>query len=441
MGNRIIYKSRFLQAALIFFMSLVSQALAGTYYVTNNGNASWSACTDINTPCSPATAMNNVRAGDTVYFRGGDYYPPDVSDPSTPSWYPRSSGTAAQPISIMAYPGETPTVYQPLGTSSNGGLGAAFNGYIIFDGFKFIKRKNLTENYLWHCYETSHITIRNSEFVGLDAQDYHNHVGVANNNCNYLYVYNNVFRNFTNAGAPQSNIGATWFFSTDHVWVYNNDFINCSNGIQTKVNMSYVYAYNNFFYNVYQPFHWQQQTTGVTDFHIYNNIAVLPSGGAFLYAADPVNPFYVNNVYNNTIYCTSACTGFLIGNSNTRNLNVWNNIIFGAGGTTVFASIPSGVGVPEYMNYNDYYLLGSGNWAFNSTSYSSIDAWRTTTRFELNSVTSDPQFINPGGRNAVDYKRRSYTANGRSGAYASVMGAYVTGNEKIGALPKPKNLR
>lgn len=431
----------FIVAAALIYAFCPEGAYAAVYYVTPNGNAAWPACTNINTPCSPGSAMTNVREGDTVYFRGGDYYPPDVSDPSTPSWYPRRSGTPTQPITITAYPGETPVIYQPLGASSNGGMGAAFYGYIVFDGFRFIKRKTLTETYLWHCYETDHVTIRNSEFIGLQAQDGHNHVGVANVHCNYLYVYNNVFRDFTNSGAPESNVGATWFFSEDHVWVYNNDFINCSNGIQTKLAMAHIYAYNNFFYNVYQPFHWQQQSSTVTDFHIYNNVAVVPSGGTFLYAADPAGVYYVNNVYNNTIYCMSSCEGFLLGNNNTRNFNAWNNIIYGAGGTTTFARVPSGAGVPEYMNYNDYFRAGSASWIRDSTSYSSIDSWRTATGFETNTLTTDPQFVNPGGRNAADYKRSSYPANGRGGAYSSVMGAYITGNERIGALPRPRNLR
>jgi len=430
-----------LLVVIVLIMSLSWSAYAAIHYVAPNGSATWAASTNINTPCAPAIAMSNAAAGDTVYFRGGDYYPPDVSDPSFPSWYPRHAGTAAQPIIIIGYPGETPVIYQPLGANSNSGLGAVYNGYIIFDSFKFVKRKTLSETYLWYCSETDHITIRNSEFIGLQAQDTQNQVGVANGNCNYVYVYNNVFRDFTNVGAPQSNIGATWFFSENHAWVYNNDFINCSNGIQTKVNMSNMYAYNNFFYNVYQPFHWQQETAGDSEFHIYNNIAVLPSGGAFLYAADPVNPYYGNNVYNNTIFCTSSCEGFLLGNNNTRNFHAWNNIIYGAGGTTTFAHVPSGAGVPEYMNYNNLYTAGSRNWIRDSTLYTSIESWRTATGFEANSVTTNPQFVNPGGSNAADYKRSSYPANGRGGSYASVMGAYITGNERIGALPRPRNLR
>ena len=43
------------------------------YYVSVDGTASWSECTNINTPCSISTANSNVSAGDTVYLRGGTY--------------------------------------------------------------------------------------------------------------------------------------------------------------------------------------------------------------------------------------------------------------------------------------------------------------------------------------------------------------------------------
>lgn len=100
----------------------------------------------------------------------------------------------------------------------------------------------------------------------------------------------------------------------------------------------------------------------------------------------------------------------------------------------------SGAGIPEYLNYNDYYTTGTANWRFNADIFTTFGSWKTTL-FDANSMTSDPQFINPGGTHAADYKRASYPANGRGGAYAPVMGAYMNGDKRIGHLPPPTNLR
>jgi hypothetical protein len=87
--------------------------------------------------------------------------------------------------------------------------------------------------------------------------------------------------------------------------------------------------------------------------------------------------------------------------------------------------------LPAYSDYNGF----SGNSVWNmdwSTDYASLGNWRAATTYDDNSVTTDPGFVNAGGTAAADYKRTSYTANGRGGSYALVMGAYITGNELIG---------
>jgi hypothetical protein len=445
-------------------------ALAGTYFVSPVGSAAWPACANINTPCSADTAMENVAAGDVVYFRGGDYYPPAVADPSFPTWYPHASGTASQPIVLMAYPGETPIIHQPAQTGNSqwgaAGIGVGQHDWIIWDGFRLIKTSQIEASSLYQCYMGNNNTIRNSEFIGRPALDSTNQVGIIISNCKETYIYNNVFRDF-NGGSIEpngtnENTGGMWLFSDDHAYVYNNNFYNSGNGIQTKDRFSYIYAHANFFINVIRPFHWQQQWTPNTEhpdyvrgFYIYNNIAVLPSGGTFLYAFGPYAKFYDNAVYNNTVYCQSSCKGLFQSNDNMLNFNVWNNIIYGAAGTTTFAHIQSGLGVPEYLNNNNYYTAGTADWRwgfldvtnniFSYTAYSTIEAWRSawiSTGFDADSLIDDPQFVNRGGTHAADYKRLSYPENGRGGtSYSPVMGAYRTGNERIGYLPLPKNLR
>jgi len=87
---------------LLIQFFLINTLLAQTYYVSPSGNASWSAATDINTPCSLSTANDNVSAGDTLLLRGGTY---------TTTLNPDGgSGTATESMVFMNYPGETPII-------------------------------------------------------------------------------------------------------------------------------------------------------------------------------------------------------------------------------------------------------------------------------------------------------------------------------------------
>lgn len=429
-----------LATAALAFASPAS--FAGTYYVSPGGTAAWPACADRSTPCSPPTAMENVVAGDVVYFRGGDYYPPDLADPSFPSWYPHASGTPELPILLIAHPGEVPTIHQPTGLTSASGIGAAQHDHAIWDGFRLIKRSRLGASSLYRCYMGNNNTIRNSEFIGNEGLDPLNQVGLMVNHCTETYVYNNVFRSFTGVGGV--NAGAMWLFENDHAYVFDNAFYDSSNGVQTKSAFSFIFAHHNFFSGVVVPFHWQHQDPTVSDFHVYDNVAVLPSGGTFLYAFDPSSPYRNNSVHDNTVFCSSSCRGMFLGNENTLDFNAWNNIIHGAAGPTTFVQVPSGAGAPEYLDHNAYYA-GAGadaDWRLDySAVHTSIEPWRAATGFDLASVTSDPLFVNPGGTHPADYERLAYPHDGRGGSYSPVMGAYVTGNERIGHLPPPRNFR
>lgn len=293
---------------LTIFIAVISIALFGVagianaaeYYVSPTGAAVWASCggaTPLNgtAACSPQTTMTNAVAGDIVYFRGGDYYPPNVSggtgDASYPAWYPTNDGTATNPITLKAYAGEIPYIYQPTGNNSAAGLGAGRNSYIIFDGFTFIKTRQYNAGGTWRCESSDHITIKNSTFIGNEVLDSQNQVGLYNTNCDDLEIYNNLFRDFTG----DVNGGAMWLLGGLRSLVHHNTFSNMTNAIQTKGSANGISSYNNFFMNVVKTFHWQQQWPGIKDFLIYNNVSVnIPSGGYFFFAQDPANA-YDNN--------------------------------------------------------------------------------------------------------------------------------------------------
>ena len=78
-------------------------AIAADYYVSPDGTASWSACTNIDTPCDIYTTISNLQAGDTTYLRAGTY--DLVSELETV--HPGSSGS---PIVLKAYQEEVPII-------------------------------------------------------------------------------------------------------------------------------------------------------------------------------------------------------------------------------------------------------------------------------------------------------------------------------------------
>ena len=188
-----------------------------------------------------------------------------------------------------------------------------------------------------------------------------------------------------------------------------------------------------------------EQAVGGSGDKVYQNVLVNVGSLAIdVYPDDGTTPQTNYQIYNNTIY--GSGTGIEIGPSSRTN-QIWNNIIYqvSAGSNYPLVRYYSGVSMPSYSDYNDFYGSG-GVWNLNfTTDYSPLSAWTAATAaltatagFDGHSVTTNPQFLKAGGTNAGDYRRRSYPTNGKG---ATVMGAYLTGNESIGRIPPPANLR
>ncbi|MFH1569562.1 MAG: hypothetical protein ABIL09_16315, partial [Gemmatimonadota bacterium] len=61
------------RAGAAALLSTALRALAGEYYVTPEGAATWTECVEAGTPCSLDTANARVEAGDTVHLQAGTY--------------------------------------------------------------------------------------------------------------------------------------------------------------------------------------------------------------------------------------------------------------------------------------------------------------------------------------------------------------------------------
>lgn len=128
---------------VLLTMNLTAQYQAD-YYVAVNGNDN-----NLGTFNEPwgtwQKAFETAQAGDTVYFRGGVWYPQDHSRGNVVCEIHvidgiGHSGTVNNPICFFAYPGETPI----LDCSQVDMTGNNFNGGLDFFGTHYIHVKGLT---------------------------------------------------------------------------------------------------------------------------------------------------------------------------------------------------------------------------------------------------------------------------------------------------------
>jgi hypothetical protein len=420
---------------IVLFSSL---SHAGTYYVTPSGSAAWSACTNINNSCSWQTAMANAAAGDTVYFRGGTY-DPGTSCPSTWEYVgiaPKNSGTAGNPITFKAYPGENPVILSC--PNSMPAFGARDVSYIIWDGFSGTTVDNAGEVWLFLYWNSTGSVVKNCKFTGNTRSIYNNAAPLRIEQSSNNEVVNNVIHGMT-GNSSAVNTAAIWLFDATGAQVHNNTIFNCMNGIMQKTGPNVNNAiYKNFIYSItISGIMLNEEAVGGSGDIVYQNVLVNNGYIAIdVYPNSGTGEYQTNyQIYNNTIYGNG--TGIEIGPS-ARTNQIWNNIIQQTGSGNPFMRYYTGASMPSYSDYNDFYSSG-GVWNLNySTDYSSLAAWRTATSLDANSITTNPQFLKPGGTNVADYKRKAYPANGKGG---TVMGAYITGSESIGRIPPPANLR
>jgi hypothetical protein len=382
----------------------------------------------------------NAAAGDTVYFRGGTY-DPGTSCPSTWEYVgigPKNSGTASNPITFKAYPGETPVINAC--PNAMPAFGARDVSYIIWDGFSGTPVDSAGEVWLFLYWNSTGSVVKNCNFTGTTHNTYKNAAPIRIEQSSDNEVANNVVHGM-NGGSDSVNTAAIWLFHATRAKVHNNTLYDCKNGVMQKTGPNVGNEiYKNFIYAVLSGIMLEEQAAGGSGDKVYQNVLVNVGYIAIdVYLNTGANEFQTDyQIYNNTIY--GSGTGIETG-QNARNNQIWNNIIQQIPGTASNRPLVryyTGDAMPSFSDYNDFYSP-DGVWNLNySTDYSSLRSWTAATGLDANSVTTNPQFLKAGGTNVADYRRTSYPANGRGG---TVMGAYQTGKETIGRIPPPANLK
>jgi hypothetical protein len=151
--------------------------------------------------------------------------------------------------------------------------------------------------------------------------------------------------------------------------------------------------------------------------NVQNNMIRLGTtiaNGNTIYGLFEVGSTATSGIYFNSVYIGGTGVGTQTGNSyafrssqttNTRTFQ--NNIFFNARSNTSTggkhyavwvagtAANPAGL----TLNYNDYFVNGTGGvfGFFNSADVANLTAWRTAVGQDLNSLSGDPQYIDPTG--------------------------------------------
>lgn len=471
-GNKMNIKKFFMILLIpVLIISLSEISHAATYYVSQAGSAKWPGCTNINTPCSGKTAMENAIAGDIVYFRGGKYNP--IEDPVQqwlnaqqvdkeyiPVWNPQHSGVEGKPITFKAYVGEIPEI---LDAPYSAIIGAYRRDYIVYDGFKamlidedpFNKNTHLV-SMLVRFEESLHSVIRNCDFAGTKFGRHTNNALITIQRSHYMLIENNKLHDNnslqnTDSGFKELAINTSGVinFYSSNIIIRNNDIYNNYIGIWDKGAEQNNQYYNNHIWGgnsyyasckqgIYIRVSLGEQGDG-TGIKAYQNIINNCGVGIYVESGhDPNPPNAYPLLFNNTIIGNDDYynnTGISIA-THARNAEIFNNIIVGYPVQVRYYT--GALIIVSYSNYNNFYSKTKNKrWAINWTAnYKNIDLWRSATNFDMNSIEANPQFVNPGGVKPEDYRLQPKSPAKGKGRYGKDMGAYPTGNEIIGHRPR-----
>lgn len=414
---------------------------AGAVYVATTGNDS-TGDGSIGSPWRTPEfgAKQLTSAGDALVIKAGTYVLDAANLPAGHTTTARYialvsppdniSGTALNPIIIKAAIGET-VLLDGGASPSWPTVGTNLGDYITIDGVN-----SRGSAILWG---VTGCIIKNCDlYGGIDTPvsnggDNFGCVVRTENAVDCSIINNKLHDNQT--GITQANSPLLIEYDTTNLVVEFNEVYNSVGiGLRFKDDPETIIVRNNFIHdNVWSGVQGSNQDLG-NNIAIYNNVFLnnnTANNGSYGAISGLVD-LDGWEIYNNTFYGNGVCDVRMLYDAAT-DYNIWNNVHNQAGDYYLSGFSSSGSLISTVLTYSDYNnFFGGGSWQSQSTVYANLSAFNTALSYDGNSVTTDPSFINAGGTTPADYKRTSYTANGRGGAYEAVMGAYVDGTEQIG---------
>jgi len=389
------------------------------------------------TLASPGSAQAGIAAaqpGDTVMFLNGTYV--DSSSTWQHSFNPSRSGTADNPITYKAV--------NQLGAivrkNTNGvtAIGIQGRSHIIIDGFK---SQGLLQIYS----HSNYCVIKNCEVTrgSIQGTDTSLNWGIAVVDSSNCTVQNNYVHDMDNSGNHSHNTACIMVFgdSNYNVFEFNTvdggDNIGCAYGTKGGGMDDNIWRYNFGKDCVVTGFLSMGTTAGGGEHYrnkVYNNVIINTPRFFQSYKGGHDWQLFNNSAYNVEKFVDF---GYFTDSNIPSDHTIYNNLAQSVTDTVYYRDASSPSWPSNFFTYCDFnQMYDVNNWGRKSGStYSSLSSWRTVTSSvpcDIHSITSIPNFVNPGGTAVTDYKRSSYPTNGRGGSYGSVIGAFITGNETIG---------
>lgn len=390
----------------LFVMS--TTANAANLYVSLSGNNA-----NAGTQAAPFRTLTwagvKAQPGDTIYVRGGVY---------NETVNVTSKGTAAAPISVQSYPGET-AIYDGSGLNANVLFSVNETQYVTVSGFEVRNASNIAVS-LWKTKNTKfngntvHDARRNGIYAGYDSPGVSADVTIEGN-----VVYNCVLENTAHAmqggwastvtinHTERARVAGNRVYNNDgeaiavilsnHVTVTGNEtFDNYSQGVFldnarfNTVDGNLIYSTGNTRYfrdgfpgmGIAVANEWYDYSNPSSDNTIINNIIINTRWG-FLYGNFEAGGGLKNTtIANNTFYKSSQAM-IEIWNDPHAGSVVENNIFHQVGGTAVAT------------------LQGGGVTFRNNHWYGGTPTGATA---GAGDVYGNTAFVNPGGLRAEDYR-------------------------------------
>lgn len=427
-------------------------------------------------------AAQTLTAGETAMIRAGVYSEPDPILGS--SYYygirPKNSGTPGEPITFMAYPGDTVIIDQGVNGSpqnANGVWGISVLGkeYLNFIGLEIRNCwRSGIELFSGFGVENKDIYIHRCNIHNVRFTDAQNTAGIRCDYVNGLYVTDSSIHDIYTSGTQHHNCGALLSYQGRNMGVQNCAIYDTYAVIFqkkfTEINPSPCFKFRrNLISNVHYGWYTNNNDAQPASCYGYNALVEeniiynIQSQGAVTFdtAHDAISQSYGFVFRNNTII-GSPGVDLLSGLRfrGWRNVEVYNNVVFANGGTDVLdlrmdfnnaqlTTDGSGDWLPglDYCNYNLYsaepvITIGANLSApYSSTVYNGLTTWRAaptdgslagldvTTSPGVGSLVATPLFENSG---ANDWRLATGSPGLGVGRDDKNMGAQPLGTETIG---------
>jgi Right handed beta helix region len=460
---KILYE--LLTVFIITQICIVGIAYSTDFHVSLSGN-DITGNGSINTPWrTPEYGAKQLSGGDTLYIHAGTY---NISTDNVPGDYsvkrylpmvspsPTAVGTLANQIIITNYEKDSVTLdgginptWPVAGAGSDNQPSSNRPHFTTIRGMTIIGAVEF-----WH---VNYGTIENNDISAPYPECSSGNTNICDNFGCAVRVESVTDQTIRNNKIHSNSIGITQLNSplimeydaTNLVIEYNDIYNSVGIGIRLKDNPeNIIIRYNYIHSNALAGIQSANQDTG-HDIYIYQNVfRNNNTTSSTEYSGDITQLVEVHNwyIYNNTFYGNNYANILTSRDRSTiSGINSWNNIFFSD--MNAFYRLDYGATFASQWSYSDYNnFYGTANWVESST-WSTLSTYQSenSEEFDVNSINSNPNFLNPHGITAASFKRASYPTNGRGGSYVSVMGAYITGDETIGysnsdpspSLPSP----